>query len=95
MAKFYVTGVTAIIIGCATIAAAGAAGPEYIPQGHIYSPESDHLPASQSRQAEIEARADEFEAERYQNQLNTRRNIEFLKLGRFDFGNPNNRLDNW
>lgn len=95
MGKFYITGIAAAVVSCALVASAGAAGPEFIPQGHVYSPESDTLPANSSRQAEIEARADEFEASRYQNQLNQRRNIEYLKLNRFDFGNPNDRLDNW
>ncbi|MGI9373779.1 MAG: hypothetical protein ACR2OJ_14915 [Hyphomicrobiales bacterium] len=86
---------TVAISTCAFAISAQAAGPEYIPQGHVYSPNSNSLPPSQSRQAEIERRADELQVQRYNRELRQRRSFEYMNLNRFDFGNPNNTLDNW
>ena len=93
--KIYAAVLAAAVSTYVCAMTAQAAGPEYIPQGHIYTPESNSLPPSNSRQAEIERRADELQVQRYNNELRQRRNFEFMKLNRFDFGNPNNVLDNW
>ena len=95
MCKIISAGIVAAIASYAAIGFASAAGPERIPQGHIYAPGEESLPPNHSRQADIEARADEFEARRYRSQLEKRRNIEQMNLNRFDFGNPNNILNNW
>ena len=72
-----------------------AQGPEFIPQGHIYTPQSHSLPPAQSRQAEIEARADQIQVQNYNRQLRQRRQLENMRLNQFDFGDPTNRTNQW
>lgn len=95
MEKMRRAGITGAALLMASAFSAFAAGPEFIPQGHVYTPQSQGLPPAQSRQAEIEARADQIQVQNYNRQLRQRRQLESMRLNQFDFGDPTARTNQW
>jgi len=81
--------VAALIMGASSIAVSHAAE-QFIPQGYVYGPGHDQLPALNSTQDRIDAMAAVRQTEIYKSQYRERRFLENLnRLDDHDFSTPN------
>lgn len=96
MVRKQVSGlVVALIVGASSVVT-GHTAEQFIPQGYVYGPGSDQLPALNSEQDRIDSMAAVRQTEIYKSQYRERRFLENLnRLNDHDFNTPNALNSAW
>ena len=96
LVKMRTLGMTfALILGASPILV-GHAEEQFIPQGHVYGPNSEQLPALNSEQDQIDAAADVRETEIWKQQYQKRVfNESLIRFDDHDFSTPNSLYSKW